>query len=107
VSGVDDVVFAIEETADSDACVFGLRGELDLQTAPLLRQRLLSALEDGHIHLVIELSGLTFMDSTGISVLVDALKHARRLGGDLVLRSPAAGTLRVLEIAGLVEIFGL
>jgi anti-sigma B factor antagonist len=107
VSGVEDVVFAIEESTDGDAHVFSLRGELDLQTAPALRQRLHGALEDGPIHLVLELSALTFMDSTGISVLVDALKHARRLGGDLILRSPSARTLRVLQVAGLVEIFGL
>jgi anti-sigma B factor antagonist len=107
VSGVGDIAFGIEETADGDSRVFALRGELDLETAPALRQRLHRAIEEGHTDLVVDLSGLTFLDSTGISVLVDALKHVRRLDGTLVLRSPATRTRRVLEIAGLVEIFGL
>ncbi|MHB8507001.1 MAG: STAS domain-containing protein, partial [Acidimicrobiales bacterium] len=83
------------------------RGELALETAPALRHRLHDALAEGTTQLVIDLGGLTFIDSTGITVLVDSLKQAQRLGGSMVLRHPTPATRRVLEITGLLGLFGL
>ena len=56
-------------------------------------------------HLVVDLSGLTFIDSTGLHELVVALKRQRARGGEIVLRAPSAQTMRVLEIVGLDQLF--
>ncbi len=99
--------FEIEETDEGTTRVVAVRGELDLHTAPRLRARLHDAIGAGHTDLVVDLPDLSFIDSTGISVLVDAMKQAGRHDGRLVLRAPTPWTRRVLEIAGLLELFGL
>jgi len=107
VTSVEDGAFSIEEAADGEARIFCLKGDLDLASAPMVHDRLHSAIEEGHTRVVVDMAGVTFMDSTGISVLLHSLKDLQRLGGGLVLRSPTDRTLRVLEIIGLREVFGL
>jgi anti-sigma B factor antagonist len=104
--------FSIETTENpanvaAPDTVVAVAGELDLETAPLLRQRLHDLIESGHVALTVDLAQLSFLDSTGISVLVEALKLAGRRDGRLVLRAPAPSIRRVLEITGLIELFGL
>jgi anti-sigma B factor antagonist len=59
-------------------------GEIDLYTAPQLRNELVESLEAGARRLVIDMSRAEFCDSTGISVLLSAMKRSRDKGGDLV-----------------------
>jgi anti-anti-sigma factor len=97
-----------------DSVLLYLRGELDLASVGQLRS-VLGALGAGRRGLIVDLSGLEFMDSTGLAVLLDA--HARRDGGGLRVRAAAGrvrallertGTLRVLdpESAGQPELEG-
>ncbi len=82
-----------------------LLGELDMSTAPQLREQLLRVVSDGATLVTVDLSELAFVDSTGLSVLITGLKRLREKGGDMALRSPSPGTRRVLEITGLTEVF--
>ena len=82
-----------------------LLGELDMSTAPQLRDELLRLVSGGATMITVDLSELAFVDSTGLSVLITGLKRLRQQGGDMALRSPTAGTRRVLEITGLTEVF--
>ena len=82
-----------------------LSGELDMSTAPQLREELLRLASDGATMVTIDLSELAFVDSTGLSVLITGLKRLRQQGGEMALRSPTPGTRRVLEITGLTEVF--
>ena len=84
-----------------------LLGELDMSTAPQLREELLRLLSDGATMVTVDMSELAFVDSTGLSVLITGLKRLRQQGGDMALRSPTAGTRRVLEITGLTEVFAI
>ena len=84
-----------------------LHGELDMSTAPKLRDELLRLSSDGAIDVTVDMSELDFVDSTGLSVLITGLKRLRERGGDLALRSPKPGTRRVLEITGLTEVFSI
>jgi anti-sigma B factor antagonist len=78
-----------------------LSGELDLATAPDLEQHL-RALEEGEgIRIVLELSGLTFMDSAGLTVIVEAERRAGERGRSLVMRGPSRQVTRLLELAGV------
>ena len=83
-----------------------LLGELDMATADRLREALVR-LGDGTELVTVDLSELTFIDSTGLSVLISALKRVRQQGGDMALRSPSPGTRKVLEITGLTEVFAI
>lgn len=82
-----------------------LLGELDMSTAPQLREELLRLVSDGATMVTVDLSELAFVDSTGLSVLITGLKRLRQQGGEMALRSPTPGTRRVLEITGLTEVF--
>src|SRR5690348_18400539 len=78
-----------------------LTGELDVASAPALREQLLSLLRPGSSRLVIDLSKVSYCDASGLAVLVHTARRARLLGGFLRLAavSPPAG--RVLSINGL------
>lgn len=82
-----------------------LVGDLDISTAPLLREGLLRILADGSGDVTLDLSRLSFIDSTGLSVLVGAYKRARESGRTVVLRSPRPSARKVLEISGLDTVF--
>jgi anti-anti-sigma factor len=84
-----------------------LLGELDMSTAPQLRDELMRLTSEGATEVIVDLSDLAFVDSTGLSVLIAGLKRLRQEGGDMVLRSPNPGTRRVLEITGLTEVFSI
>ncbi len=74
-------------------------------TAPRLREALTDLAGQGGVRVTLDLVGMTFIDSTGMSVLVTGLKRLRETGGDLVLQSPSATTMKVLEITGLASVF--
>ena len=82
-------------------------GEVDIQTSPDLQERLQTLLDAGSSSLVVDLGGVTFLDSTGLSVLIAALKRCQSVGGELRLVSLQPSVKRVLEITGLTEAFGL
>jgi anti-sigma B factor antagonist len=83
--------------------VVELEGELDVATAPILRDALvLLELDDG-IDLAIDLRGLSFLGSTGIGLLVTACKRVRASGGTFSVWCDHGLGRRTLEISGLVD----
>lgn len=78
-------------------------GEIDLHSAPQLRAALLKSTEGERPRVVIDLSDVVFVDSTGIGVLVGALKRARENGGGLHFCGLGARVRRVFEITGLMS----
>ena len=78
-----------------------LAGELDLATAPRLKEALLDfASPEGDVHL--DLSEVSFLDSSGLRVIL-ALARSRGDNGSLVLLTPSAAIVRILEIVGIDE----
>ena len=82
-------------------------GEIDIQTSPLLQEQLTKVLETGVSSVSVDLSDVSFLDSTGLSVLIAGLKRCQEAGGELHLVAPRPNVLRVLEITGLTESFHL
>jgi anti-sigma B factor antagonist len=81
--------------------VVSLYGELDVATAPSLREQLIDLINDGHNQLVLDLEGIDFLDSTGLGTLIGALRRARTRGGDLRLVCTETRITRLFEITGL------
>jgi anti-sigma B factor antagonist len=82
-------------------------GEIDLETAPMLAEVIDVGIEVGRRSVVLDLSGVTFIDSQGLRVLLTALKHARAAELELVLRSPSRRVTDLLTLAGVYELFTL
>lgn len=83
--------------------IVDVEGELELHNTPRLRTQLHAVCDTEQPRVVVDLSGVTFIDSSGIGVLVGALKRAREHGGTLVLVCPQPRVRRVFEITGLLK----
>jgi anti-sigma B factor antagonist len=81
--------------------VLPLSGELDVANANAAHKLMLGLELRPGGQLVLDLSGLTFMDSTGVRLILQAREHARMSGASLVVVRPRAGAMRVLELVGL------
>ncbi len=92
-------------TADDGRCILTLSGRLDAGQAALLKNTLRQIVDGGSLRLVVDLAGVPFIDSAGLSALVYGLKMARRGGGDLVLIGVQPQTLTVLSLTMLDKVF--
>ena len=102
------VLATFEREPGGEPGVWRLRvsGEVDVASSPTLRARIAELIDDGADTIVLDLSGLTFVDSSGLGVLVGALKRVRELDRkDLVLVGLQGPPRRVFEITGLTELF--
>lgn len=87
--------------------VVEVHGEVDVYTAPMLRERLIELISGGARSLVVDLSRVDFLDSTGLGVLVGALKRLRTAGGALALVCPKESLLKIFRITALDQVFTL
>jgi len=100
-SNLDQLRLRVERGDDQD--VVWLDGELDPHTAPLLKSEVDRLAADGSTQIVLDLSNLQFIDSSGLRVVISAHRDMADRGGSLSLRSPSETARRLLEITGLVE----
>jgi anti-sigma B factor antagonist len=84
--------------------VVEIRGELDLHTSTALRDRLTELTADGPTFVALDLSGVPFMDSSSLGVVVTALKRLRERGGDLALLGASGSPAKVLAITGMDQV---
>jgi anti-sigma B factor antagonist len=82
-----------------------IAGELDLYSAPDLREQVLGAVNAGRLNVVLDLSGTTFVDSSGFAVMVSAYKRVRSLGGTMRVACADRSVLSALRISGLDRVF--
>lgn len=87
--------------------VLSVRGEVDVYTAPRLREKLVELVSQGHHQVVVDLESVDFLDSTGLGVLVGGLKRLRSHEGDLTLVCTQHRILKVFEITGLTKVFSI
>jgi anti-sigma B factor antagonist len=88
--------------------VITVEGDLDLASAPALRALLHERIDAGEVHLVLDVSKLDFLDSSGLGVLVGAARRARtEMGGTVTLVKPSPSVLRLLELTRLGHVFAV
>ena len=80
-------------------------GEIDVYTAPKLREQLVDLVNDGRYHLVVDMEAVEFLDSTGLGVLVGGLKRVRAHDGSLRLVCTQERILKIFRITGLTKVF--
>ena len=95
----------LEVSEQGGWAVLAVSGEVDVATAPRLREQLIELVNSGSNRIVVDLENVEFLDSTGLGVLVGALKRVRMSDGELALVCTAARILKVFEITGLTKVF--
>lgn len=98
-----DLTLATRE--DDGRAVVAVGGEIDVYTAPRLRDRITELVGAGHYDLVVDLEAVEFLDSTGLGVLVGGLKKVRAHGGSLELVCTQERLLKIFRITGLAKVF--
>ncbi len=91
----------LETRREGEICLVSVRGEVDVFTAPDLDGELEAQISAGGSRLVVDLSEVAFLDSTGLGVLIKALKQARDAGGWLHLVVTSDRIRKIFEITGL------
>jgi anti-sigma B factor antagonist len=87
--------------------VIEVGGEIDVYTAPKLREKLISLVEAGSYQLIVNMEGVEFLDSTGLGVLVGGLKRVRAQDGWIDLVCTQSRILRIFKITGLNKVFNI
>jgi anti-sigma B factor antagonist len=106
-AGGGSVQLSVHAVSVREVTVLALDGELDLVSAPVLRQHVVAEVAGGHRWLVLDLTGLTYLDSAGIGQVVAALKRARSHDGDLQVVVPEPRVRRVFELCDLDRVLPL
>jgi anti-sigma B factor antagonist len=96
---------SVTSRPSGERTVVHVTGEIDVYTAPILREELATLIDAHHTDLVVDLSDVSFMDSTGLGVLVGALKKIKTVGGDLRLVIDQEKVLKVFRITALTQVF--
>jgi anti-sigma B factor antagonist len=87
--------------------VIAVGGEIDVYTAPRLREKLISLVESGRYRLIVDMGEVEFLDSTGLGVLVGGLKRVRAHDGWIDLVCTQGRILRIFRITGLNKVFDI
>lgn len=97
----------VETRLLGDWAIVDVAGEVDVFTAPKLREQIIGLLTGGRDRIVVNLENVDFMDSTGLGVLVGGLKRVKEKDGTLALAGAHGTVLRVLSVTGLISVFPL
>lgn len=95
----------IHAEQDGGVCVVTLAGEVDVYTAPALKEKLVSLIEGGCANVLIDMRDVGFIDSSGLGVLVSALRRAREREGTVRIVCTRESILKIFRITGLDKVF--
>jgi len=104
---LDPLSIDVQTTPDGSAQVFVLRGSMDIATSPAVRGALVEAAERGQHDIIVDLTSVEFLDSTGLGALIGAHKRAKEHGGRVRLIAQEGQILRLLRITGLLGVFNV
>lgn len=99
--------FEVNTKCEEGTCIVRVNGEVDVYTSPELKTALVDALQQSDGKVIVDLDGVGFIDSSGLGVLVGALRRAREAGGDMKIVSARAAVEKILKITGLDRVFPL
>lgn len=97
---------AVDVREVNGVTVVALEGDIDLQSSPAVRQQLLACFEKTS-RVAVDLSGVTYIDSSGVASLVEAFQVARKKNGTFGLVNVSSAVMRVLSLARLDKVFSI
>jgi anti-sigma B factor antagonist len=102
------IEFGIEDRAiGADTHVVTVSGEVDLYTAPEFKQRVMAPIAAGTEHVIVDLTGTSFIDSSSLGALIGAHRRLSARGGRLIVACDDEAILRTFKITGLDGVFKL
>ena len=100
--------FSVDHTVtEDDIVVMVVSGPMDVATTPRLRNLLVRVIDDGHHRLVLDVSGVDFIDSIGLGVIVGMVHRLRPHDGSLAIAAPTEQTRAIFQITQLVRVIAL
>jgi anti-sigma B factor antagonist len=99
------VELKVSTRSHAGCALVSVTGEIDLYTAPHLQSEFTRLLQDGPSRVVIDMSAVDFCDSTGMNVLLSALKRMKEQGGALEVAAPRPAVRKILQVTGLDSVF--
>jgi anti-sigma B factor antagonist len=99
------VELSLSTRAVGEQTVLSVAGEVDVYTAPTLRDQFTQLVDDGQYRIVVDLEQVAFLDSTGLGVLVGGLKKVRTHDGFVHLVCTQERILKIFRITGLTKVF--
>lgn len=95
----------IQIDREQSVCTMTLVGEVDVYTAPRVKEELVSAIEDGCVNVIVDMQEVGFIDSSGLGVLVSGLRRARERDGAVRVVCTRDNILKIFRITGLDKVF--
>lgn len=96
---------SVTSSVNNGKTVIAAVGEVDAASADVLRAAIFEAIDGGQSSLAVNMSEVTFIDSSGLRVLIAGFKAAETAGGALTVQAPSDAVVRLLEITGQLERF--
>ena len=96
---------SLSTRAERGRTVVEVTGEIDVYTAPKLREQLAELVDSGRHDIVVDMQGVEFLDSTGLGVLVGGLKRVKQHDGSMNLVCTQERILKIFRITGLTKVF--
>jgi anti-sigma B factor antagonist len=103
----NDAFFEVTESELPGVPVLDVGGEIDVATSPRLQELLTGLIEGGSTFVIVNLTDVSFIDSTGLGALAAGVKEARAAGGDIRLVVTSPQIIKLLELTGLDEVFSV
>jgi anti-sigma B factor antagonist len=101
------VDLSLSTRIEGGVAVIEAAGDVDVYSAPAFRKQIVDLVDAGHLHLVVDLDGLEFLDSTGLGVLVGGLKRVRAHRGSLRIVCTKEHIIKPFRITGLTKVFAI
>lgn len=103
----DGDLITIETNDQGEFCVVSVKGRLGITTENALRQRVVALVEQKKIQLILDFSGVTFMDSSGMSAILSAMRSVSEHQGRICLVCETRHILRVLRITAIDKLMAI
>jgi anti-sigma B factor antagonist len=96
---------SVRKAVEGDQTVVEVTGEVDAASADILRNAIFEVIDGGQARVTVDMTEVSFMDSSGLRVLIAGYKAAEQAGGALNVRNPSDVVTRLLEITGQLDRF--
>ena len=97
----------INRRESGEVIIFDINGEIDLYNAPEIKEKIKEEMNNGKVNIIINLDKVSYIDSSGIGVLISSLSNLKKVGGALKLINVYASVRKVFELTKLTSFFDI